>query len=325
MKKKGKVLAIAVVVLVVLLQVSMAHSIEIKLGHIWAPEHPLHKAAIKLAQDVDKATKGEVKIQIFPASQLGKEAELWEAVATGLQHMTIGGFAFKWDSRFVLMDIPYAIKDLTHMKKVYASKIYQDLTDSLIQKAGIRILGSWYYGTRRLTTTKKIVRTPSDLKGFKLRIPNMEAHRVGWTAIGANPTPIAFSETYMALRQGVVDGQENPLASIGAMKFYEVQKYLVMTNHVNQAVQVVVNERFYKGLPKNIQKVLKDLVVDIASYEEELQNQVQDKWLKTFKDAGMQVIDPDREAFMKASAGVGGFFTQKYGWGDLWDRVQALK
>jgi tripartite ATP-independent transporter DctP family solute receptor len=302
-----------------------ASPITIKLGHIWAPEHPLHKAAVKLAEEVNQKTQEQVTIEVFPASQLGSETEQWEAVSTGLQHMTIGGFGFKWDSRFTLMDIPYAIKDLNHLKKVWNGEIGEELNQSLIEKANIRILGSWYYGTRRLTTSKKIVRAPEDVQGFKLRIPNMEAHRVGWSTIGASPTPIAFSETYLALKQGVVDGQENPLASIGAMKFYEVQKYLIMTNHVTQAVQVAINEQFYQGLPQDVQTILKDLVIDIAAYEEGLQKEVQEKWLKVFKEAGMEIIEPDREAFMKAAAAVKDVFTEKYNWGDLWDRVQALK
>lgn len=298
---------------------------EIKLGHIWAPDHPLAMGAVKLAQEVDKASNGQVKIQLFPASQLGSEVEQWEAVATGLQHMTIGGSAFKWDSRFTLLDIPYAVKDLSHLRRVWAGPVGEDFTRTLIQKGNMRVLGAWYYGTRQLTTSKKPVRTPADMKGFKLRIPDIEAHRVAWTAIGAHPTPIAFSETYMALRTGTVDGQENPLASIGAMKFHEVQKYLVLTNHVTQALTLVVNEKFYQGLPANIQQLLRKAVADVTPYQEDLEYQAQKKWLKTFTDAGMEVIEPNVDAFQKASAGVGGFFTEKYGWGDLWSRVQAAR
>jgi len=322
--KKG-IVAFLFMAVFSMLQLPCEAAIEIKLGHIWAPDHPLAQGAVKLAQEMDKASNGQVKIQLFPASQLGSEVEQWEAVATGLQHMTIGGSAFKWDSRFTLLDIPYAIKDLAHLRRLWASAVGQDLTQSLIQKGNLRILGTWYYGTRQLTTSKKAVRTPADMKGFKLRIPDIEAHRVAWAAIGASPTPIAFSETYMALRTGTVDGQENPLASIGAMKFHEVQKYLVLTNHVTQALTIVINEKAYQGLPANIQQLLPKLVADVTPYQEELEYQAQQKWLKTFKDAGMEVIEPDVEAFRKASAGVGAFFTEKYGWGDLWSRVQALR
>ena len=299
--------------------------VTLKLGHIWAPEHPIHKAALRLAEGVSKETDGMVTIEVFPASQLGNETEQWEAVSTGLQDMTIGGFGFKWDSRFSCMDIPYAIKDLDHLKRVMSGDIGEELTQSLIEKANIRILGHYYYGTRRLTTTKKKVLTPEDVKGFKLRIPNMEAHRIGWTTIGASPTPVAFAETYLALKQGVVDGQENPLASIGAMKFYEVQKYLVMTNHVTQRVQVVINENKYKSLTPAIQQILNEYVKQTAEYEEELQREVQGKWLDTFKKAGMEIIEPDREAFMKAAEPVGKIFSEKYGWGDFWERVQSFK
>lgn len=299
-------------------------NITIKLGHIWATEHPLHKAAIKLSEEIEEATNGAIKIEVFPASQLGNETEQWEAVSTGLQQMTIGGSGFKWDSRFTLLDIPYAIKDLDHLKKIWNSDIGSELTQSLVDKANIRILGNWYYGTRRLTTTNKIVRTPEDMKGFKLRIPNLEAHRVGWTQIGASPTPIAFSETYLALRQGVVDGQENPIASIGAMKFYEVQKYLILTNHVTQALNVVINEQFYQDLSKEHQELLENMVTKIADYEEQLQYEVQKEWLEIFKESGMEFIEPDRAAFRKAGEKTGEIFTEKYKWGDLWIRIKAL-
>jgi tripartite ATP-independent transporter DctP family solute receptor len=325
MSAKRAVLVFLLVTAFTMLHLPCEAATEVKLGHIWAPDHPLAQGAAKLAQEMDKASNGQVKIQLFPASQLGSEVEQWEAVATGLQHMTIGGSAFKWDPRFTLLDIPYAVKDLGHLRRVWASPVGQELTQTLIQKGNLRVLGTWYYGTRQLTTSKKPVRTPADMKGFKLRIPDIEAHRVAWTAIGAHPTPIAFSETYMALRTGTVDGQENPLASIGAMKFHEVQKYLVMTNHVTQALTVVINEKFYQSLPANTQQLLQKLVADVTPYHEDLEYQAQKKWLKTFTDAGMQVIEPDVDAFRKASAGVGAFFTEKYGWGDLWPRVQALR
>ena len=305
--------------------VAFAGTIEIKLGHIWALDHPLHQAALKFAQEVDKATNGTVKVQVFPASQLGSEVEQWEAVSTGLQQMTIGASGFKWDSRFTLPDIPYAIRDLNHLKRLYASPIGQELIQALIQKGGIRILGIWYQGTRELTTGKKPVRTPADMKGFKLRIPDIEAHRVFWDAIGAHPTPLALGEVYMALNAGTVDGQENPVATIGAMKFYEVQKYLILTHHVTQVVNVVINEKFHESLPVDVQKLLGKLVNDTASYEEGLQYEAEKKWAKTFKDAGMETIEPDREAFRKVASTVADYFTQKYNWGDLYPRVQALR
>lgn len=297
----------------------------IKLGHIWSLDHPIHRAALKLADDVKKASSGQVEIQVFPASQLGSEIEQWQAVSNGIQHMTIGGSGYQWDSRFTLFDVPYAIKDYAHIKRIYDSSIGKELTNSLVNKARIRILGAWYYGTRQLTTSKKIVKTPADLKGFKIRIPGLEAHRVAWTAMGANPTVIPFSETYMALSQGTVDGQENPIASIGGMKFHEVQKYLILTNHVTQANQVVINEDFYKKLPNNVQKLLNDYVKSVADYEEKLQYEDEAKWLEVFKKSGMEIIEPDRDAFVKAVDGVGEFFTGKYKWGNLWDKVQKLR
>jgi TRAP-type transport system periplasmic protein len=325
MKNRRSAFVVLAGFLLVMCNASIASSIDIKLGHIWALDHPLHKGALKFAADVDKATNGSVKIQVFPASQLGSETQQWEAVATGLQHMTIGASGFKWDSRFTLPDVPYAIRDMNHLKKFHDSPVWQELTGALIQKAGIRILGNWYQGTRELTTSKKAVRTPADMKGFKLRIPDLEAHRVAWAAIGAHPTPIAFGETYMALSTGTVDGQENPIASIGAMKFYEVQKYLVLTHHVVQVVNVTVNERFYQGLPADVQKLLVKVAADTAIYEEGLQYEAENNWMKAFKERGVEVIEPDRAAFKKAASTVGSFFTEKYKWGDLWDRVQALQ
>lgn len=298
---------------------------KIKLGHIWSLDHPIHRASLKLADDVKKASSGKVEIQVFPASQLGAELEQWQAVSNGIQHMTIGGSGFQWDSRFTLFDIPYALKDYDHIMRVYNSPIGEDLNNSLISKANIRILGAWYYGTRQLTTSKKIVKSPADLKGFKIRIPSLEAHRVAWTTMGASPTVVPFSETYMALSQGTVDGQENPIASIGGMKFNEVQKYLVITNHVTQANQVVINEKFYQKLPKDVQKLLSDYVKSVADYEEQLQYEDEAKWLEIFKQSGMEIIETDQEAFVKAVDGVGEFFTEKYKWGNLWKQVQELR
>ena len=320
-----KTTALAFIGILVFALGSAQAATEIKLGHIWAVDHPLHLAAMRFAQEVEKASGGKVKVQVFLASQLGSEVEQWEAVSTGLQQMTIGASGFKWDSRFTLVDIPYAIRDLNHLKHLWESPVGEELRQALIQKANIRILGNWYQGTRELTTSKKLVKNAADMQGFKLRIPDIEAHRVAWSMIGAHPTPIAFSETYMALSTGTVDGQENPIASIGAMKFYEVQKYLVLTHHDVQAVNVTINEKFFQGLPKDVQQILIKTAGDTASYEEGLQFEAEAKWTKTFKEKGMEVIEPDRESFRKAVAGLDKYFTDKYKWGDLWARVQAVK
>lgn len=304
--------------------ITQAENVTLRLGHIFGIEDPMHKAAIKLSEEVEKASNGTLKIEVLPASQLGGELVQWEALSAGLQDMSVGDSGFLWDPRYILLDAPFTISGNDHLKRIWASSIGDELKQVLIDKANIRILGQWYFGTRTLTTSEKIIRTPEDMKGFKIRVPEKEAMMLAWTLIGASPTPIAWGELYLALKQGIVEGQESPLTSMGGMKFYEVQKYIILTNHITQNLHVVINEQVYQSLSKEHQEILENTVKKVAEYEEQLVTEGIEEWLKIFEEAGMEIISPDRDAFVKVTKEASEILTEKYNLGDLAARIKAL-
>ena len=270
-------------------------------GDVLAADHPQVLMIDRIAKRVAETTQGRVTIQAFPAGQLGSTKDQIENVALGTQQMTTEGAAAI--SQFVpalgIVEAPYLWRDAAHLLKVMDGPIGQDLSRQAVEKRGIRILGTTYYGVRHLTTSKKAVRTAEDMKEFKLRVPENDVFLAMARAWGAKPTPMAFGELYLALRQNVVDGQENPLPTIDSGKFFEVQKYLVLTGHILTPRLVLINEKVWQGLPAADRQALAAAVAEgVAWQNQELQARER-TLVDKFKAAGMEVIQPDYESFRK--------------------------
>ena len=273
----------------------------IRWGDVLSADHPSVQMIQRVANRVKDATQGRIEIQAYPASQLGSSKDQIEAVVLGTQQMVTEGAANfgQWVPSISIIEAPYVWRDAAHLTKVMAGPVGQDLNRQLVEKRGMRILGTTYYGVRQLTTTNKAVRTAADMKEFKLRVPENEVFLAMARAWGAKPTPMTFSELYLALRQNVVDGQENPLPTIDSGKFFEVQKYLVLTGHILTPRLVVINDKFWQGLPAADQKVISDAVAEgIAWNNQEILGREQ-TLVDKFKKAGMEVIQPDVESFRK--------------------------
>jgi tripartite ATP-independent transporter DctP family solute receptor len=273
----------------------------IRWGDVLSADHPSVQMITRVANRVKDATQGRVEIQAYPAGQLGSSKDQIEAVALGTQQLVTEGAANfgQWVPSISVIEAPYVWRDAAHLTKVMSGPVGQDLNKQLIEKRGMRILGTTYYGVRQLTTTKKAVRTAADMKEFKLRVPENEVFLAMARAWGAKPTPMTFGELYLALRQNVVDGQENPLPTIDSGKFFEVQKYLVLTGHILTPRLVVINDKFWQGLSAVDQKAISDAVTEgIAWNNQEILSREQ-SLLDKFKKAGMEVIQPDVESFRK--------------------------
>lgn len=303
MKKLGSlILAICVSALILsLAPASAAEKFVIRWGDVLSADHPSVKMIDRIAKRVGEATQGRVTIQVFPSSQLGSSKDQIEAVSLGTQEMVTEGAANfgQWVPSISVIEAPYVWRDAAHLTKVMSGPIGENLNRQLIEKRGMRILGTTYYGVRQLTTTKKAVRTAADMKEFKLRVPENEVFLAMARAWGAKPTPMTFSELYLALRQNVVDGQENPLPTIDSGKFYEVQKYLVLTGHILTPRLVVINEKFWQGIPEPDRKALLEGVTEgIAWNNQEIMSR-EKALIDKFKQAGMEIIQPDVESFRK--------------------------
>jgi len=305
-----------------------AHAqVTIRWGDVVPATHPSVQMIERIAADVKTKTNGRVVIQAFPAGQLGGSRDMIDATANGVQQMVTEGAANfgAWLPTISIVEAPYIWRDAAHLEKVMNGPIGDRYNEQLVKARGMRILGTTYYGTRHITTTNKEVKTPADLVGFKLRVPENDVFKAMAEAWGARPTPMNFGELYLALKQNVVDGQENPLPTIKSGKFDEVQKYLVLSAHIITPRLVVVNEAFWQGLPANDRKIVGDSIkAGIAWQNEELIRQ-EKALVDQFKAAGMTVITPDINAFRApVLAKVPKQFESKWGAG-MFEQIQAVK
>lgn len=278
-----------------------AAEVTIRWGDVVSGAHPAAKMIERIAAEVTAKTNGRIVIQGFADGQLGGSRDMIEAVSTGVQHVVTEGAANfgQWVPSISVVESPYVWRDAAHLNKVLSGPVGAGFNDQLVGKRGMRILGWTYYGTRHLTTTGKEVRTVADVAGMKIRVPENDVFRAMVEAWGAKPTPINFGELYLALKQGVVDGQENPLPTIRAGKFDEVQKFIVLTGHIITPRVVVVNEAFWKGLKAADRDAIQAAVnAGIAWHNEQILMQEKDL-LDTFRRAGVTIVQPDVESFSK--------------------------
>jgi tripartite ATP-independent transporter DctP family solute receptor len=304
-----------------------AQTVTIRWGDVVPATHPSVQMIERIAADVKAKSSGRIVIQAFPAGQLGGSRDMIDAVGNGVQQIVTEGAANfgAWVPSISVVEAPYVWRDAAHLQKAMNGPVGQKFNETLVKARGMRILGTTYYGTRHITTTGKEVRSPADMAGFKLRVPENDVFKAMAEAWGAKPTPMNFGELYLALKQNVVDGQENPLPTIKSGKFDEVQKYLVLSGHIITPRLVVVNEAFWQGLSAADRKVLDDAIkAGIAWQDEELAKQ-EKSLVDTFKAAGMTVITPDANAFRApVLAKVPKMFESKWGVGTF-EAIQAIK
>ncbi|MBK6602660.1 MAG: sialic acid TRAP transporter substrate-binding protein SiaP [Betaproteobacteria bacterium] len=304
-----------------------AQQVTIRWGDVVGGTHPSVQMIDRIAAEAKDKSGGRIVIQSFAGGQLGSSRDMIDAVANGVQQIVTEGAANfgAWVPSISVVEAPYIWRDAAHLDKAMNGPIGEQFNETLVKARGMRILGTTYYGTRHITTTAKAVKTPADMAGFKLRVPENDVFKAMAEAWGAKPTPMNFGELYLALKQGVVDGQENPLPTIKSGKFDEVQKYLVLSGHIITPRLVVVNEAFWQGLSAGDRKIIADAVKNgIAWQNAELIRQ-EGTLVDTFKAAGVTVITPDVNAFKApVVAKVPKMFESKWGVG-MYDRIQAVR
>jgi tripartite ATP-independent transporter DctP family solute receptor len=303
-----------------------AQTTVIRWGESLAASHPQVQMAERVAKEVKDKTAGRVDIQVFANSQLGTGKDMIESVSSGALQLTTDGAGAlgAFLPQLSVIEAPYLWRDAAHMAKAAGTPLFAKLNDDLVSKRGMRMLNITYYGKRHLTTGNKAVRTPADMAGFKLRVPPVDTFRAMAEAWGARATPIAFGELYLALSQGAVDGQENPLPTIQSGKFFEVQKYLVLTEHIITPRMVIVNDAFWKGLRGADRDVVAAAMASAAAWQDKELLSQEATLVGTFKAAGMTVIEPDVALWRKPVLDkVPAQFEEKWGKGTF-DALRAL-
>ena len=295
-----KVLAIAAAFSVAA-STAWADPIILKFGHVGKPGSLFSASVEEFAKRANAKLGDKAEVQVFGSSQLGKDKEL-------LQKLKLGQITFSLPSsvmssvadEFGVFEMPYIIKDRDHMKRVQG-----EIGESVLQKAangkGYQILSYWENGFRNITNNTRPVNKPEDLKGIKLRTPKGAWRVKMFKLYGANPTPMAFSEVFTALKTGVIDGQENPYAQIWSAKFQEVQKYLSITGHVYTPAYVLVSQKHFADLPEDIRQILIETAQENQAYVYDLAAQLEVDLLGKLKDGGITVNTADKDAFIAAS------------------------
>lgn len=279
-----------------------AQATTLKWAHVYEVAEPYHTEALWAAEEIKKRTGGKYDIQVFPASQLGNEPQINEALGLGTVDIIYTGAAFVGGVHkpLSISNAPYIFRSFDHWKAYRGSKMFTELAGEYEKKTGNRIVSLTYYGERHLTANKE-VKGPDDLKGMKLRVPQAPLYVLFAKIYGANPTPIAFAEVYLALQQGTVDGQENPLPTILAKKFYEVQKYIHLTGHITESLVTALGQPLLRKLSDAEKQTFAEVLMQAASKATDAIRDSEQKLPAEFEKLGKAVTRPDREAFRKVA------------------------
>jgi tripartite ATP-independent transporter DctP family solute receptor len=298
---------------------------KLKWAHVYETAEPYHKWAVWAGDEVKKRSNGKFEIQVFPASSLGKETDINSGLQLGTVDIIYTGasFAAKSFPRLAVSYYPFTFRDADHVMAYSKSDVFKELLAGYNKATGNSALALTYYGVRQ-STSNKLFKTCEEMKGIKIRVPDAPAYTAMPRACGANPTPIAFAEVYLALQNGTVDAQENPLPTIEAKKFFEVQKNIILTGHIADALLTIVGPHVMKKMSPAEQAMLAEVLQEAGVKAGQEIRKREGELVEEFKKRGVNVVTVDRNAFQQkvlqniphASMGL----DKKD-----WDRVIALK
>jgi tripartite ATP-independent transporter DctP family solute receptor len=298
---------------------------KLKWAHVYEVSEPYHKWSVWAADEIKKRTNGKYEITVYPASQLGKETDINQGLQLGTVDMIISGLSFAARSfpRIGIGYYPYTFRDADHLLKWAKSDAFKELADGYRQKTGIHVTAMTYYGARH-TTSNKPFSDCAGMKNLKIRVPDAAAYMALPRSCGANPTPIAFAEVYLALQNGTVDAQENPLTTIEAKKFFEVQKHVILTGHIVDALATQIAPHLWTKLSDAEKKVFTEVTQQAATSATSDIKKREAELVDEFKKRGLTVTTVDRKPFQDAVLKTISFESLGYAKAD-WDRIQAIK
>lgn len=266
-------------------------------SHLVNENHTWYQAFEYFAEILEERSNGRIVVQNYHSEQLAKEIEAIRLIQAGVIDMTTtGSMLNNWIEIVAFCELPFLLRDSTDMKSLIEGPIGRRMEMEMREATGIRPIGYFQRGPRHLTSNRPLAH-PDDLKGLIVRVPNVPSFVTAWEALGAKPTPMAFSEVFTSLQQGAIEAQENPFAMIKAQGFYEVQEYLNLTGHVISWIYPVIGEKQYQAFPEELKKIFVQAAKDMQVYEHQLfiknEKRVQDE----LKAAGMKFIEVDQVAY----------------------------
>ncbi len=321
---RGALLATSAGVLAITAMPAAAQETTLKWAHVYEASEPYHTCAVASNDALMEATDGRYGVEVFPASSLGKEVDINEGLGLGTVDIIYTGqlFAGRAYGPIAIGGAPYMFRDYEHWDQFRNSDLFDELSQGYTDATGNHIVAMTYYGNRHVTSNKPITK-PEDMEGLKIRVPNAPLYMMFPEAAGANPTPIAFAEVYLALQQGTVDAQENPLPTIQAKKFYEVQSDINLTGHITDALLTIVGGPAWSGMDEADREALTGVLEEAAVCATDQIKQQEQELVQWFRDEGVNVNEVDRGPFIEA--------TKKMHNGDMatwdqdtYDRLQAI-
>ena len=274
---------------------------KLKWAHVYETSEAYHTQSVWAADEIKKRSNGKFDIQVFPASTLGKETDINQGLQLGTVDMIISGpsFAARSYPRFGIAYYPFIFRDGEHLLAFAKSGVFKEMVDDFRAKTGIQVTAYTYYGARH-TTAQKAFTNCEGMKGIKIRVPDVPAYTATPKACGANPTPIAFAEVYLALQNGTVEAQENPLTTIEAKKFYEVQKAIMLTGHIVDGLTTQIAPHVWSKLTEAEKTMFTDVTREAAARASAEIKKREGELVEEFRKKGLQVVNVDRKSFQDA-------------------------
>lgn len=268
-----------------------------KLGHLGNEDHLWNVTALKFAELVDEKTDGQLEIKVYPNEQLGNEVDNINMIEAGTADMVLSGESMQnWAPKTAFCGLPYVFDDGEHMRKAIEGEVGEEIVAEIEEKIGLIPV---YYHMRapRNLTSKEPISKPEDLKGFKMRVPNVPIYLDSWKAAGANPQVMAFSEVFTGIQQGVIDGQENPVDLIYSGGLYEIQGYVNETEHVQQWIYVLVGKKQFEALSEEMQTAVLEAGDEAQVFGDKLFEEEISDYAKKLEEEGMIFNQVDKKAF----------------------------
>ncbi|MDN3525248.1 TRAP transporter substrate-binding protein [Halomonas sabkhae] len=278
-------------------QAGLAADFTLKFGHLANEENIWHQAAEKFKEEVEDNSDGRIEVQLYPNEQLGAEMDVINSIQLGTADMTITGESLQnWAPKAAMMAVPYAFRDSEHLEQAVEGEIGDEIEAQITERANLVPLAWFERGPRHLTSNRPIEK-PADLDGLRLRVPNVPLFVDTWEALGARPTPMAFSEVFTSLQQSTIEGQENPLSLIESASFDEVQDYVNLTGHVRSWIYVVIGKDKLESMPEDLQQVVFEAADTMQAYEADLFAEDEKRLRQALEERGMEFVEVDTDAF----------------------------
>ncbi|MCE8028520.1 TRAP transporter substrate-binding protein [Halomonas daqingensis] len=275
----------------------LAAEVTLRFGHLANEQNIWHQAAERFKELVEENSDGRIEVLLYPNEQLGNEMDLINSIQLGTADMTITGESLQnWAPKAAMMAVPYAFRDAEHLRQAVESEIGEQIEAQITERANLVPLAWFERGPRELTSSRPI-RHPDDLDGIRLRVPNVPLFVSTWEALGARPTPMAFSEVFTALQQNTIQAQENPLSLIESASFNEVQDYVNLTGHVRSWIYVVIGRNRLESMPEELQQIVREAAQEMQAYQAELFEEDQQRLEQALQERGMEFVEVDTEAF----------------------------